>query len=90
MTNKEKLERIVDICTIALRYQDMSHKLLNIVADIINDNGLLTPEEVSLGINKGKLNAIKEYKKRTGKFLLDSKRDVEEYFSNNNLSFKKF
>lgn len=90
MTNKEKFERILDICSIALRYPEISSKLLTIVKDIINHNGILTLEEIELGIDEGKLHVVKKYKERTGKTLMESKRDVEEYFSNNNLSFKKF
>lgn len=47
----------------------------------------LTLNEVDIGQTKGKLDAVKEYKNRTGKSLMDSKKAVEDHFSKNGIRF---
>jgi ribosomal protein L7/L12 len=44
-------------------------------------------DEITIGQIKGKLEAIKKYKDRTGYGLMDSKRVIEYYFEQNNLHF---
>ena len=48
----------------------------------------MTWEEVNMGQTIGKLDAVKEYKHRTGKGLMDSKIFVEKFFENRSLKFK--
>lgn len=47
----------------------------------------LTVEEVSLGKKEGKISAIREYRSRTGKSLIESKNMVENYFSKYGFQF---
>lgn len=47
----------------------------------------LTPNEVSIGLEYGKIECVKEYRNRTGKSLLDCKRDIEKHFEMNYLTF---
>lgn len=48
------------------------------------------PDEITIGQNKGKLEATKKYKDRTGYGLMDSKRVLEYYFEQNNLHFLRY
>lgn len=48
----------------------------------------LVQREVDAGVYDSKLDAIKMYKNRTGKSLLDSKFAVETHFKNERLVFK--
>lgn len=43
--------------------------------------------EIGIGLDRGKLDAIKEYKTRTGLSLIDAKRSVEQYFEQKGLQF---
>jgi len=47
----------------------------------------LTPDEVNIGQTRGKLDAVKVYKNRTGKSLMDSKKAVEDHFSKHGIQF---
>jgi len=47
----------------------------------------VTKTEESLGINQGKIAAIKEYRSRTGLGLKESKEAVEEHFTRKGLTF---
>lgn len=60
-----------------------SRKLIN----ILNGYGELNLHELNIGLSRGKLDAVKEYKHRTGKSLMDSKRDVERVFEELGLVF---
>ena len=55
----------------------------------IENKEILTDFEINLGMDKGKLYCIREYRARTGKTLMDSKQFVEDYFIKNNLLFYK-
>lgn len=47
----------------------------------------LTVEEQYEGQNRNKLECVKLYKARTGKGLMESKKDCEKYFEANGLKF---
>jgi ribosomal protein L7/L12 len=51
--------------------------------------GIVTYKEVQIGLYQGKLEAVKEYKNRTGYPLLEAKRIVEKYFEDHNLKFAR-
>lgn len=69
-------------------FQDNTDKIIQIEKDELEKNTIgLTAKEVSVGINHGKIECIKEYRSRTGKSLLDSKKDIENHFVVNNLNF---
>lgn len=87
MTNKEKLERIIDLCTIGLKHPDMSDRLLRHVNELLNIE-VLTEHEILLGQYISKVKAVQAYKNRTGFSLIQSKDAVESYFQNHNLKFK--
>lgn len=50
----------------------------------------LVQREVDAGIHVSKIEAVKMYKSRTGRSLLDSKLAVETYFKSKNLVLKTF
>ena len=87
MTNREKLERIIDLCNIGRKYPDMSNRLLQYVNELLNIE-TLTEHEISLGEHTSKIKAVQAYKNRTGFSLIQSKEAVESYFQNHNLKFK--
>lgn len=87
MTNKEKLERIIDLCHIGCKYPDMSDRLLRHVNELLNIE-VLTEHEILLGQHTSKIKAVQAYKNRTGFTLIQSKDAVESYFQNHNLKFK--
>lgn len=45
------------------------------------------PEEESAGMHKGKIEAVRNYKYRTGHSLMESKRIIEAHFANKGLRF---
>ena len=49
----------------------------------------LTSDEVAQGINRGKLEAVKAFKNRTGVSLLDAKQNVERFFEAHGYEFYK-
>jgi hypothetical protein len=49
---------------------------------------VLTPAEVITGATRGKLDAVKDYKNRTGQSLLYSKQTVEKFFEGHGLRFR--
>lgn len=51
---------------------------------------VLTPEEVELGVNQGKIACIKAHRTRTNYGLKDSKDACEAYFARNSLAFKGY
>lgn len=55
--------------------------------DMKSSRYFLTTAEVEAGTSIGKLEAVKRYKQRTGRSLMDSKREVEQHFERNGLMF---
>lgn len=47
-------------------------------------------KEVSLGLEQGKIQMIKEYRARTDSTLIEAKNQCEDYFAKNNLVFKGY
>lgn len=69
-------------------FQDNTDKIIQLEKDEEEKNTVgLTAKEVSVGLNHGKIECVKEYKNRTGKSLMDSKNDVEKHFDINYLIF---
>lgn len=87
MNMKEKFERIVEICELGLKFNDLQDSCMLMIEQLIKNGPGLTNQEISLGVNIGKIAAIKAYKERTYKSLTDSKFAVEEYFKNAGLRF---
>lgn len=50
-------------------------------------NYILTSEEISIGMNDGKVKCIVEYKRRLDCSLVEAKHTVEKFFKDNNLKF---
>jgi len=50
----------------------------------------LTRSEILAGQNKGKLDAVKEYKNRTQLSLIDSKHAIEQWFADNGLKYYQY
>lgn len=91
MNTKQKLERIKALCDLSLRFEDLELPLLKLTQAILKDSFdnfvEVTCDEIQIGINDGILEAIKAYKKRTGRSLIESKKELQTYFQNNNLKF---
>lgn len=91
MNTKQKLERIKALCDVSSRFEDLELPLLKLIQTILKDDFdnfvEVTCEEIQIGVNDGILEAIKAYKKRTGRSLIESKKELQTYFQNNNLKF---
>ncbi len=72
-------------------YKGLHSLLMQGVGEVApTPSGILSPEEIYDGQNRGKLTAIKMYKERTKESLMDSKRAVEKYFADNGLVFYRY
>ena len=91
MNTKQKLERIKALCDVSSRFEDLELPLLKLIQTILKDdfNSFVevTSDEVALGISRGIIHAIKAYKDRTGRSLIESKKELQTYFQNNKLKF---
>jgi len=87
MTVKEKFERIVEICELGLKFNDLQDSCMLLIGQLLQNGPSLTAQEIYLGVNVGKIAAIKAYKERTYRSLTDSKFAVEEHFKNAGLRF---
>ena len=91
MNTKQKLERIKALCDVSSRFEDLELPLLKLIQTILKDNFdsfvEVTSEEVELGVSCSKLLAVRAYRERTGRGLIESKKELEAYFQNNNLKF---
>jgi hypothetical protein len=67
------------------------HKLAETIQLLVNQNlglnDVLTPQELSIGIRRGKIYCTKAVKDRTSMMLRDSLNLVENYFRKHNLTF---
>lgn len=62
-------------------------KIYDMVIEHLSDHNTLTAQEIIIGITKGKMCCIKEFKSRTGLGVVDSENMVENYFKQNKIPF---
>lgn len=90
-----KMETVAGLRELAISGTDEAHfcnELLRVYLDKLRTIFVytnLTSDEVAQGINRGKLEAVKAFKNRTGVSLLDAKQNVERFFEAHGYEFKK-
>lgn len=79
-----RLLKVVESCPSLKR--DVAQLIIKLCQDMTDEIYLTLSEEFA-GTTKGKLECVKLYKDRTGKSLIESKKDCEKYFEANGLKF---
>jgi ribosomal protein L7/L12 len=90
--NDEMMEDIEILAGIFSKVSKNTKKhIAKLIIDITKSGSLeVTTEEINAGKNKGKLEAVKLYKARTGLSLMESKNNIETCFTNLGLEFYKW
>ncbi len=85
--NVEGIRRLLKVAESCPSLKRDVAKLIIKLCQEVADEIYLTLSEEFAGTTKGKLECVKLYKDRTGKSLIESKKDCEKYFEANGLKF---